>query len=368
MVALAHMSILEEDLEYISSALTDAERTAFNDSTVLITGCAGSLGFELVRVLLDYLEVREAIGIDNLWLGKPPWIEQLKDNPRFTFYEQDITAVDMSCISHSDEVDFVFHMASIASPMFYRRHPLETMDANVVGCRKLLEHYRGKGLQRLVFFSSSEVYGSPDDEHLPMNESDWGSVSCLGPRACYDESKRYTETICEVYDKKYHVPCVILRPFNIFGPGMKLNDRRAPADFAQAVLMGRDLPVYSDGCPTRTFCYISDAIAWILKSATCGHFDVFNIGADDPEVSIREFASRFEAVGRAKLGYQVSSQYLVSEDAEYLVNNPRRRCPDLTHSSDILHFRPRIGLDEAIERYLAFFIRQGNDYAKDWTW
>jgi nucleoside-diphosphate-sugar epimerase len=183
------------------------------------------------------------------------------------------------------------HGASIASPTFYRKYPVETLDANIWGLRHILDLYRGRDtLKGLLFFSSSEIYGDPDPSAIPTPETYRGNVSCHGPRACYDESKRFGETMAWVYAQQFGMPITVARPFNNYGPGMRLGDKRLPADFALAVTEGRDLVILSDGTPTRTFCYVADAVAGYLLCLLHGSYDYFNIGIDKPEIMVRELA------------------------------------------------------------------------------
>ncbi len=362
------MKMLEEDIRHIRDSLSDAERCFYQDGVILVTGCAGSLGYELMHYLVKYSGAKRIIGIDNCCLGFPNWLRRLVQSREIEFYQEDIAAVDLGSVDGMDEVTHIFHMASLASPVSYRQDPLATMDANVWGCRNLLDYVRGRQIRTFCYFSSSEIYGSPDDDQIPTRETQWGQVSCVGPRACYDEAKRFSETLCEVYARKYQVPCVILRPFNVFGPGMKLNDGRIPADCAKAIVLGQDIPIYSDGTPTRTFCYVSDAVTWILKAAAHGAFDVFNIGADAPELTILQFAELFAQVGREKLDYPGRVTFCTSEDPDYLTHNPRRRCPDLTRSRKILDFGPAYSTEEGMERFLDFFLEYRDSLEEEWAW
>lgn len=364
------MTVLGEDLHFIGRQLTETERQFYQDGVILITGCAGSLGYELTHYLLRCSGARRVIGIDNCHLGFPNWLRRLEADQNFQFCQADIATVSLGEIPGIEHVTHVFHMASVASPVSYREDPLATMDANVNGCRNLLEFFKDRPLKTFCYFSSSEIYGSPDGAHLPTPESFWGSVSCVGPRACYDEAKRYSETLCQVFAQKYGVPCVILRPFNIFGPGMKLNDRRIPADCAEAIVKNRDIPIYSDGTPTRTFCYVADAIVWILKAAAVGAFDLFNIGTAAPELSISAFAQIFVSVGREKFGYRGNLVFMVSADPDYLTHNPRRRCPDLTYAQEKLCYQPQVSTWEGVARFLQFFHDEfeSGQLEEEWAW
>ncbi len=361
------MNILDEDLQYINNSLTDKEHQFYKDGVILITGCAGSLAYELIYYLLKYGNVKKIIGIDNCYLGYPNWLKRLVDKNRIEFHKEDISVADLSGIDPDYEVTHIFHMASLASPVEYRDNPLLTMDANVTGCRNLLDYYKNKNLKTFCYFSSSEIYGSPDDQNIPTNESYRGNVSCVGPRACYDEAKRYSETVCWVYTHYFHMPCVILRPFNIFGPGMRLNDGRIPTDCAWAVIENRNIKIYSDGTPTRTFCYMSDAQSWILKAAAVGSFDILNIGMDQPELDISSYAELFVKTGYKVCGYTKEIQYEVSEDPDFLTDNPTRRRPDLNKSKEILGFEPKISTEEGMERFLSFLLTFKNDLS-EWIW
>lgn len=359
------MAILEQDLLRIREALTQKERNFYQNTVVMITGLAGSLGYELTHYLLYHAGVRKIIGIDNLSLGFPAWLKRLVHEKMVDLYTEDIASVNLSNISDAENADVVFHMASVASPVSYRENPVLTMDANVGGCKNLLEYYKERHLKSFCYFSSSEIYGSPDDAHIPTKENYWGYVNCVGARSCYDEAKRYSETLCYVFARQYGIPCCILRPFNIFGAGMKLNDGRIPTDCIRAVMGQKDIHIYSDGTPTRTFCYISDAVTWILKAAAHGSFGIYNIGADAPEVTMLHFAELCAEAGRELLDYRGNIVFSVSQDKEYLLDNPLRRCPDLSHAAEALGFRPLITIKKGIRRFIDFLSEYDEE---EWLW
>lgn len=362
------MKILNEDLLYIDSSLSEKEKEFYRDAIILISGCAGSLGYELLQYLIHYSGAKKIIGIDNCCLGYPKWLKTIVDNKQIDFYREDIATIKLDTVIDAEKVDIVFHMASVASPTLYRSFPLATMDANVGGCLNLLLYYQDKHLSNFCYFSSSEIYGSPDDSNIPTKESYFGNVNPVGPRSCYDESKRYSETICYNYGQKYNIPCTILRPFNIFGPGMKLNDKRIPADCINAILNNENIRVFSDGTPTRTFCYVSDAIIWILKSGGSDKLDIFNIGMDKPEMTMIEFAELCAEIAAEKRNYKKAVEFAVSDDKHYLVDNPKRRCPDLSYSEKKLDFKPTITTKEGIKRYIEFFDESEHDIKEDWNW
>ena len=223
------------------------------------------------------------------------------------------------------------------------------------GLRQLLDFYVDKkSFKSFLFFSSSEIYGDPDKKNIPTGENYKGNVSCLGPRACYDESKRFGETICFVYANQFSMPISIVRPFNNYGPGMRINDKRLPADFANQVLNNKNIEIFSNGKPTRTFCYITDAIIGYLLALTNCKFDYFNIGNDSPEISVLDFANIFIKQAESLFNFSPKVIFRVSKDNDYLVDNPNRRCPDITKAKKLLGFNPKIEPYEGVRRYLLF--------------
>ena len=356
-------TIYHTDLQYIFNNLSKSEKEKLKDSSILVTGCAGFLGYYLMSFLSDYSEklgIRKIIGIDNFKLGKPNWITELCNlNDRIELYTFDITQFSLFDTEKINDVDFIIHMASIASPTFYRKYPIETMDANVLGLRALLDFYKSKNIKGFLFFSSSEVYGDPFPEYIPTSEDYRGNVAVIGPRACYDESKRYGETICYLYAEKYHMPISIVRPFNNYGPGMRLNDKRLPADFAKAIIDNKKLIIYSDGRPKRTFCYVTDAITGYLKALLYESFDYFNIGIDKPEISIKEMAEIYKDAATALYDFNQSVEFRKSEEKSYLKDNPLRRCPDISKAKRLLNYSPSISVTEGVPRFLTFLKERG---------
>jgi UDP-glucuronate decarboxylase len=205
-----------------------------------------------------------------------------------------------------------------------------------------------------VFFSSSEIYGDPAPSAIPTNEEYRGNVSCTGPRACYDEAKRFGETLCWVFANTFGTPVRVVRPFNNYGPGMALADRRAPADFAQCVLNGQNIVILSSGTPTRTFCYVADAVAGYFKALLHDQFEAFNIGIEKPEITVRQLAEHFSRAGQKLTGYPGKVIFEASADKDYLTHNPERRCPDITKARTKLNFQPSIYVEQGVERFLKF--------------
>lgn len=347
-----------QDLEYTYQKLSKDEINKLSGATILITGAAGFLGYYLTRFFYyfgDTLKLKRVICLDNFILGKPDWTNDIAQDKRFQWDTFDIIQGDIKSVPGADQADYVIHMASIASPTFYRQHPIETLDANVWGLRRLLDFYKERSIEGLLFFSSSEIYGDPPSEMIPTPESYCGNVSPTGPRACYDEAKRFGETMCVLFSQKYQMPVGVVRPFNNYGPGMKLEDRRVPADFSKQILQGQDIHILSNGSPTRTFCYVADAAAGYLKVMLHGKCDQFNIGIERPEVSMRELAEIYRLAGSELFGYQGAIRYAISEDRQYLTDNPQRRCPDLSKARAVLGYRPEILVAEGVRRFLRFW-------------
>jgi dTDP-glucose 4,6-dehydratase/UDP-glucuronate decarboxylase len=364
-------AVVRHDVEEILDAAADAfERLAGRN--VLLTGGAGFLGYELTRSILGWNDAaadgrRISLTVaDNYARGVPDWLAGIGDRSDLRLMTQDVTR---PWPDDTPPLDYVIHAAGIASPTYYRRYPVETMDANIVGLRLLLDRCLAQGdagqpISGFLFFSSSEIYGDPPASEIPTRETYRGNVSCTGPRACYDESKRFGETLCTVYARHHGLPVTSARPFNNYGPGLKISDRRVIPDFARDVLAGRDIVLHSDGSPTRTFCYVADAAAGYLRVLTLGSpGEAYNIGIEAPEVSMRELAERVAAMAGDLTGSDPGVVFEASGEAEYLTDNPDRRCPDITKARTELGYDPRVGLDDGLRRSLRWYL--GNPTAAD---
>lgn len=355
--------VIQRDLDYVCAHLDD-EFDALADANLLITGGAGFLGYYLVQAVLHWnegVEEHRRVQVtvyDNFMRGVPDWLAALEDGDHLTLVKQDITDPLPDGVP---DFDYIIHAASIASPIYYRRHPIETMDANVQGLRSLLDYCRrrqhdGKPVSGFLFFSSSEIYGDPDPAHIPTPETYWGHVSCTGPRACYDESKRFGETLCVNFARVYDLPIKIARPFNNYGPGLKITDRRVLPDFARDVFAGQNIVLLSDGSPTRTFCYVADAVVGYYKVLVKGRpGEAYNIGVEAPEISMAALAERVVHLSRELFGYEGKVVRQTSTDSEYLRDNPNRRCPLITKAKTELGYNPGISLDEGLRRSLLWY-------------
>jgi UDP-glucuronate decarboxylase len=361
MTAERASDVLAADLAAIGSALQD-EIATMAGKRLLITGGAGFLGYEMVQTVLwaneSGIAPIELTVYDNFVRGVPSWLEALNGTPHLTVVEHDIRK---PLPSNMDDFEFVVHAAGIASPTYYRRHPIETMDANINGLRSLLDwavaqQERGRPIEGFLFFSSSEIYGDPTPEDIPTPETYRGNVSCTGPRACYDESKRYGETLCVNFAHQHGLPVKVARPFNNYGPGLKISDRRVIPDLARDILANRDIVLLSDGSATRTFCYVSDAVTGYYKVLVRGGAgEAYNVGVEEPEISMRDLAEKLADLGRRHFGYAGRVVHETSDEVDYLVDNPSRRCPVIAKARDQLDYRPRVDLDEGLRRSLAWY-------------
>jgi nucleoside-diphosphate-sugar epimerase len=243
------------------------------------------------------------------------------------------------------------------------------MEANVNGLRFLLDYClaqqrKDKPVEGVLFFSSSEIYGDPTSENIPTPETYRGNVSCTGPRACYDESKRFGETLCVNFVRQHEIPVKVARPFNNYGPGLKITDRRVIPDFARDILFGRDIVMLSDGSAKRTFCYVADAVVGyykILLRGTPG--EAYNIGVEVPEISMIDLAERMVVLGQDLFGYEGRVIREESSDKDYLIDNPNRRCPVIAKARTELGYDPCVSLEQGLRRALVWYA--GNRDAMD---
>ena len=338
---------LHDDVAQIADSVGDIAED-FAGKTVLLGGGRGFLGRYFTAVF-DHLN-RERLSrpctlivLDNLITTHeeaPPPL-----SAHYRFVEHDVSRP----MEIEAAPDFVVNAAGIASPYYYRAYPLETLGAAISGNANLLE-YAAKHGARFTFFSSSEIYGDPDAAHLPTPESYRGNVACMGPRACYDESKRLGETLCYIYHGHRGVHTNTIRPFNVYGPGMPERDYRVLPNFASNIKGGRPVKVYGGGEQTRTYCYVSDAMDGFLRVIARGvPGEAYNIGNPRPEISVRQLVERIADV----LGREVMAESVEYPDT-YPADEPMRRCPDIRKAGLQLGYAPTVELDEGLRRFLAW--------------
>jgi dTDP-glucose 4,6-dehydratase len=302
---------------------------------VLVTGGAGFLGSHLCDALL--VAGYSVVCADNLLTGRVENISHLRSESRFEFREQNVCrAFDFG------KLDYIFHLASPASPVDYLEHAIETLQVGSMGTMNCLELAKKYGAKFLLA-STSECYGDPL-EH-PQKESYWGNVNPIGPRSVYDESKRFAEAVTMAYHRYHQVDTRIVRIFNTYGPRLQLNDGRVISNFMKQALLGQDLTVYGSGSQTRSFCYVTDEIAGILALANSAEHEPTNIG-NPGEFTILECAKVVLEVAGSKSN--IRFEPLPQDD-------PRQRCPDISKAKRMLGWEPKIDLRTGLQMSLTYF-------------
>jgi dTDP-glucose 4,6-dehydratase len=302
----------------------------------VISGAAGFIGSHLCDRLLA--EGHQVVAIDNLITGHTENIDHLLKQAGFEFIQGDVCQP----LEIAGTVDRVFHLASLASPVDYLNHPLETLESGSTGTRNMLELALKTGARFLVT-STSECYGDPL-EH-PQKETYWGNVNPVGMRSCYDESKRYAEAITMAYHRVHGLKTNIARIFNTYGPRMALNDGRVVPAFVDHALKGAPLTVFGDGSQTRSFCYVSDMVDGLLRLSESEERLPVNLG-NPTEMTILEFANEI----RSRFNNAVGIEYrpLPSDD-------PKLRRPDISKAQRLLGWQPKVALSEGLTATIDYF-------------
>ena len=327
--------IIKEDIDRIRNNLGEIGKD-IEGRTFLVTGGAGFLGSWFCDILDSFNA--KVICVDNLSSGSMDNIAHLAGSKNFSFFEEDV------CEFNTDiGIDYIVHMASIASPSLYQKLPIETLDSNIMGTKRMLEMAARKKVKGFLFTSTSEVYGDP--AAVPTPETYYGNVNSYGPRSMYDEGKRAAEAYCYSFFKG-GVPVRISRIFNTYGPRL---DTKNPSAYGRVItrfihlaLAGEPITVYGDGTQTRSFTYITDLIEsmfrLLMKDGING--SVVNLGSDD-ERSILDVATMIKDMTD-------SPSIIVFKDLPK--DDPKRRCPDITLSKDLIGFKQKINIDEGLER------------------
>jgi nucleoside-diphosphate-sugar epimerase len=306
---------------------------------ILVTGGAGFIGSHLCARLLE--EGHEVLCVDNMITGSERNIAALRPHPRFTYLEQDV--VEPFCF----EAEAIFHMASPASPVGYMENPIETILVNSQGTYQMLTQAL-KQKAMFLYTSTSEAYGDPQ-EH-PQREDYWGHVNPVGPRACYDESKRLGETLTMEYYRQFQLNTRIVRIFNTYGPHSQMEDGRMIPNFITQALKNETLTIYGDGSKTRSICYVSDLVEGLMRAMfwpqTAG--EVFNLGNTE-EHTVLEFAQTILKLCEATSGINFESSR---------IDDPERRRPDITKAETILDWKPCVSKEEGLRLTIEWFSSQ----------
>ncbi|WP_445475054.1 UDP-glucuronic acid decarboxylase family protein [Methanococcoides methylutens] len=301
----------------------------------IVTGGAGFLGSHLCDLLIE--KGHEVICIDNLVTGNTRNIDHINSD-RFTYLKHDITKP----IYFGDKIDYIFHLASPASPVDYLELPIQTLKVGALGTYNMLGLAKEQGA-RFLIASTSEVYGDPLVN--PQPESYWGNVNPIGPRGVYDEAKRYAEAMTMAYHRYHGIDTRIVRIFNTYGPRMRAHDGRVVPNFINQALKGEDITVYGDGSQTRSFCYVSDLIDGIYRLMMSDFTEPVNIG-NPAEMSVLEFAKEvLEIIG--------TDSRIVFEQLP--VDDPKVRRPDISRAKDVLGWEPKVGLGDGLKMTVEYF-------------
>jgi nucleoside-diphosphate-sugar epimerase len=309
--------------------------------TCLVTGGAGFIGSYLCDLLIG--KGYKVICLDNLLTGSKKNIEHLLSNPNFEFIEGDTTQPSEKLFGKP--IDYIFHLASPASPIDYQNYSEETLLANSMGTLNILKLAKETGAKVLIT-STSEIYGDPL-EH-PQKETYFGNVNTFGPRSCYDESKRYGEAATYVFLAKYGIDARIIRIFNTYGPRMQKDDGRVVSSFINKALANETINVDGDGTQTRSFCFVSDMVEGIMKAmfteGTKG--EIFNLGNPD-EYKIKDLANKIIVLTGSKSDIKYNGKF--RED------DPMRRQPDISKAKEKLGWEPIVGLEEGLQKTIEYY-------------
>lgn len=308
---------------------------------VLVTGGAGFIGSHLCDKLLD--AGYRVTCVDNLITGSKKNIEKLLGDPNFEFIEADVSQ-PLAINDQSLTIDYIFHLASPASPIDYQKHPEETLLANSEGTINVLKLAKEKNAKVLIT-STSEVYGDPKES--PQKETYWGNVNSFGPRSCYDESKRFAEAATYVYLNKYGIDARIIRIFNTYGPRMQKDDGRVISNFINQAIHDKPLTIYGEGTQTRSFCYVSDMVEGIYKAMfeenTKG--EIFNLGNPE-EYSMIDLAGKIKEMTKSK------SEIVYGELPP---DDPKQRQPDISKAKKVLGWDPKVAVSEGLAKTIDYY-------------
>ena len=297
---------------------------------IVLTGGSGFIGSHLSKELLKNGENR-LIVVDNLLTGNLDNIQDLLDHENASFIQHDV----QDHIEIDEKVDYVFHLASAASPVAYTENPVNTLKAGSLGTINTLGLARKHGAEYFLA-STSEVYGDP--LVTPQNEEYWGNVNPNGERSMYDEAKRFAEAATATYARSYGIKTKIIRIFNTYGPNMQLNDGRVVTNLIVQALNDEDLTIYGDGSQTRSFSYVSDTVAGIIAMMQSNHYEVFNIG-NPYEMTVKELAETILKLTNSKS--EIIYKPLPNDD-------PQQRRPDISKAKDKLNWEPKVDLETGL--------------------
>lgn len=321
-------------------------QAAFEAQNVLVTGAAGFIGSHLCDQLLA--SGAQVYGVDNFLTGRASNIEHLQTNSAFHFIEADVTSDPASYLPAEVKFDLILHFASPASPPRYQEHPVETYLVNSQGTHNLLQYLLSTNKAgRFLYAGSSEAYGDPQVH--PQTESYWGNVNPNGIRSCYDEGKRFGETICGVHYRDLGLDTRIVRIFNTYGPRMDPTDGRVIPQFVSEALAGKPLTIYGDGSQTRSYCFVSDLVAGILLMASTDGAAGETVNLGNPgEFTVKQTAEIIHQC--VNPGQEIAIEFLPLPG-----DDPTRRRPDVTKAKSLLGWEPVVSFEDGIKDTIEFF-------------
>lgn len=307
---------------------------------ILITGGVGFIGSNLSNYFIE--QGHQVTVIDNLITGRKENITQLFNNPNFSFIKADICTLNFDSLN---SFDLIYHLASPASPIQYKKYPIETLRANSFGTERLVEFMKMSNNSVFVFASTSEVYGDPL-EH-PQKESYWGNVNPVGPRACYDEAKRFGEALSVNYQRQFKLDIRIARIFNTYGPNMEKDDGRVVSNFIMQALSNKPITIYGTGYHTRSFCYVNDMVDALVKLGTVPNLSgqIINLGNPN-EITIKKLAEIIKKMTK-------SLSLIVEKTIQ--ADDPKMRQPNITKAKSLLNWQPKINLETGLKKTIKYF-------------
>jgi UDP-glucuronate decarboxylase len=318
----------------------------YKGKTVLLTGVAGFIGSHLADRLLDLGAT--VIGVDNFITGRRKNIAHLLDGSKshFALIETDATQSPSTYLSEDVKIDLILHFASPASPPGYQRHPIETYLINALGTHHLLDYlHHNNPRGRFVFASTSEIYGDPKVH--PQPETYWGNVNPNGPRSCYDESKRFGETVCGVFNRDFEMDVRILRIFNTYGPRMDPEDGRIIPNFVKQALRHDPMTIYGDGRQTRSYCYVDDLVEGILRLGGYESLSGETVNLGNPE--------EYTVLQTAEIIADMVGVEVKLLNSQLPTDDPLQRRPDISRANELLNWHPTVSFKEGLKKTIAHF-------------
>jgi len=337
----------ENDTNEIFSNLKN-ENKFFYNKNILLVGSNGFLG----KYFLKYFLKLSDSGKRNLKIDCVDNNISSKYNKKFNKeFNKDFNFIkgDISKMSLKKKYNIIIFLAGIASPFIYRKYPIETLKVSYEAVKNLLDKSkRDKSL--FIFFSSSEIYGNPNKDNIPTEETYYGHVNSFGPRSCYDEGKRIGETLCYVYKNYFKVKIKIIRPFNVFGPGMDPKDYRVIPNIISKIKNKEKIQIFGNGNQTRTFCYITDALTGFIKIIVKGKTgEIYNVGNNNNEISMNKLITIYKKILKKNIEYKYTKY-----PEEYPADEPIRRCPDISKLKKDTGYTPFVSIHEGLKRNLKY--------------